>query len=80
MPVCRFPDGSLGCNARVRLQLKKQGRDFIRVPVSQNYLAIIRFLAADCGVVGEMQVVGAWPIKVDPTLNHITVTRTDSHC
>ena len=48
---------------------KKQGRGFSRVPVWQDCFAILLLRRADLGVVGEVQIVVAPTIEVDPTLN-----------
>src|SRR4029434_3268587 len=56
---------------------KKQGRGCTRVPVS-DYQIISVSLLVDYGIVREVQVIGARPIEVDPTLCHFA-TATDSH-
>jgi hypothetical protein len=37
-------------------------------------------LSAHCSVIREMQVIAAITVEVDPTLDHITMARIDTHC
>src|SRR5437899_850931 len=58
---------------------KKQGRGFIRVPVWQDYFAILLF-RTDLSRVGEVQIVAPVTIEVDPTLNDTAWRKASAHC
>ena len=59
--ICRFPECSFG--------KKKQGRGISRIPVWQDYFAILSGRRHDLGRVSEVETVVALTMELDPTLN-----------
>src|SRR5207244_3071352 len=56
---------------------KKTGTRFLPAPLFRR--TILRVLWADDRVVGEVQIVRSSAIEIDPTLDHVAVSRIDTH-
>src|SRR6266496_2263823 len=56
---------------------KKTGTRFLPAPLFRR--TILRVLWADDRVVGEVQIVRSSAIEIDPTLDHVAVSRIETH-